>query len=413
MSFSIFVVYGTTFPFNFDIGWHGFHAAIHRVNWLAMGGRPGDPIISDLVQNVLLFLPFGFLGYFSLVYKSSTWKKLAIVSAGASLSAFVEILQLFSSTRFPSLSDVITNTTGTILGLLAAMALKRTVLGFKSQPTARRFLDAESAFPAFIFLVLTVAGCWQPFDFSLDVGVVWGHLKPLLREPIRFSNPDDDLITFIRFLLTTLFVCRMIAETGFRRPVLWGVAFTGSLAVALELSQVFVQSRSPEAQDALVAVLGAVGGGISFFFPGFHRRPRLWLLAGGLAILASVAARALFPYTFTPHFSGFNWILFLPQYERTTFAALGDFIESAMVFFPLGFLMGYFYPRIRPSALAGLLAGIMAMGVEMLQGFVPGRYADVTDVLGAMLGAIAGGLALTRGWPAFREYMARDDDSQV
>ena len=55
----------------------------------------------------------------------------------------------------------------------------------------------------------------------------------------------------------------------------------------------------------------------------------------------------------------------------------------------------------------------MALTVEALQGFVPGRYADVTDVLGAMVGAMAGGLALTRGWPAFREYMADDNDTEM
>ncbi|MDQ3000141.1 MAG: VanZ family protein [Fibrobacterota bacterium] len=378
-----------------------------------MGGVPGNPIISDIIQNIVLFTPFGFLGYFSLVYKRSLLNKLSIVLGGTALSAFVECLQIFSKTRHPALSDVIFNTLGTAVGLCAAILLKRSVMGFKSHPVARRFLDSESAFPAFIFLLLTVAGSWQPFDFSMDVSLVWGHVKPLLQDPIRFSRPDDDIVGFIRFLLTGLFVCRMANEVRLRRPVLWGMAVMGIFGVGLELSQVFIESRSPELQDALVSLMGAACGGIAFYFPGFHRRPRVWSAAGGLAVLVSAAARTLYPYDFTDQYGGFNWILFLPQYQGSTFAAIGNFMESAMVYFPIGFLLGYFYPRLRPSALAALLAGVMALALEAAQGFVPGRYPDVTDVFGAMLGAIAGGITLTRGWPAFREYMRRDDDNQV
>jgi VanZ family protein len=65
------------------------------------------------------------------------------------------------------------------------------------------------------------------------------------------------------------------------------------------------------------------------------------------------------------------------------------------------------------GARAALLSGALAFIVEAAQGFVPGRYADATDVLGGVLGGWAGALALSRGWPAFREYMARDDDTQV
>jgi glycopeptide antibiotics resistance protein len=411
--FSLFVVYGTTFPFSFHLEWGYWTSALGRINWLVLGGRPGDPIISDIVQNILLFIPFGFLGYFSLVYKSSLPKKIAIVAAGAVLSASVEFLQMFSGTRFPALSDVIFNTTGTAVGLGLALMLKKSVVGFKSHPGARRFLDSESSFPAFIFLVLTVMGCWVPFDFTLDVGTVWAHLKPLLADPIRLSNPDDDLMNFIRFLLTTLFLCRWAQEAGVRRPALWGTALMAVAAAGLELSQIFVQSRGPETQDAVVAVLGALSGGVAFFFPGFHLRPVVWSLAGALAVFLSAAARALAPYRFTGEYSGFNWALFLPQYERTTFAAIGDFAESAMLFFPLGFLLAYFLPRIRPAALSALLAGGMALAVESLQGFIPGRYADVTDVMGAVLGALAGSLALTRGWPAFRGYMADDNDTEM
>lgn len=411
--FSLFVVYGTTFPFSFHVDPGFWQSALGRINWLVLGGRPGNPIISDIVQNILLFIPFGFLGYFSLVYKSSLPKKLAIVASGAALSASVEILQMFSPLRYPALSDVVFNTAGTAVGLVFALMLKKSVVGFKSHPEARRFLDSESSFPAFIFLALAVLGSWVPFDFSLDVGTVWGHLKFWLEDPIRLGNPDDDMMNFIRFLLATLFLCRMAREVGLRRPALWGTALMAIAAVGLEASQVFVQSRGPGTQDAVVAVSGALAGGIAFFFPGFHHRPLVWSLAGSLAVFLSAAMRALSPYRFTDRYSGFTWAFFQSHFEGSTFAAISDFAESAMLFFPLGFLLAYFLPRIRPTAFSALLAGGMALLVEAVQGFIPGRYSDATDVLGAVLGALAGSLALRRGWPAFREYMADNNDREM
>jgi glycopeptide antibiotics resistance protein len=411
--FSLFVVYGTTFPFRFNLDWRQFLVETQRINWRLLGGVSGNPIISDIVQNILLFIPFGFLGYFSLIYKRSWINKSGIVLAGAALSASVEFLQIFSSTRYPALSDVVFNTLGTVVGLAAAVALKKSVLGFKSHPAARRFLDAESAFPALVFLILSVAGCLEPFDFSLDVGIFWHHVRPLLEHPLAFARPDDDLISFIRFLLLSLFVCRLAKEAGLRRPVLSGSLLVGAMGVALEACQIIVQSRFPEVQDALVALAGSISGGIVFFFPGFHKRPWPWLLAGVSAVFLSAAARACYPFDFTDHFSGFNWVPFLPRYGRTTFGFLRDFVESAMTFFPIGFLLGYFFPRSRSSALAALIAGVLALAVEAMQGYVPGPHPDITDVLGAMLGGLAGGMVLMRGWPAFRDYMRQDEDRQV
>lgn len=411
--FSLFVVYGTTFPFEFNLDGQGVLSVTGRINWRILGGVAGDIIVSDIVQNILLFIPFGFLGYFSLIHKRSKANKIGIVAAGAALSATVECLQMFSPLRYPALSDVVFNTLGTAAGLVAGIALKKSILGFKSNPDARKFLDAGSAFPAFIFLVLVVAGCWEPFDFSLDVGMILGHVKALSAHPFRFTRPDDDMIAFIRYLLCTLFVCRMAREAGLRRPVFTSGLTMGFLALGLEATQIIIQSRSPEFQDAVVALLGITAGVVVTHFPPFHLRPRIWAVAGALAVFLSDAIYALHPFKFSPHFSGFNLILFLPQFQESTFASMSNFVENGMIFFPMGFLLAYFLPRLRPVRVSAAAAGVMALMLETAQGFVPRRYPDLTDVLGAVLGAAAGGLALTRGWPAFREYMAEDQDSQV
>jgi glycopeptide antibiotics resistance protein len=287
------------------------------------------------------------------------------------------------------------------------------VLGFKSNPQARRFLNAESAFPAFVFLVLVVAGCLEPFDFTLSLDVVAPHAQSILGNPFHFSRPDDDLIHFIRFLLVTLFVCRLAREAGFRRPAVLGAALMAALALGLGLAQILVKSRTPEIQDGVVACAGVLAGAVVFHFPPFHRHPARWMAAGASAVFLSAAAHAFYPYAFSPHYSGFNWVLFLPQYERSTFAALSDFVDNAMIFFPIGFLWAYFFPRSRSALRAALTAGALSFLLELAQGYSPGHYSDITDVLGSVMGAVAGGLAIQRGWPAFRAYLREEKDNQV
>jgi glycopeptide antibiotics resistance protein len=406
--FSLFVLYGTTFPFSFRHGGISLNFIQERISWSPFTS------ISDMIQNILLFIPFGFLGYFSLIYKSSRLRKWAIVALGCLLSTSVEFLQIFSWSRFPALADIVFNTLGAALGLRLAVLLKKSVLGFKSHPSARRFLDAPSAFPALVFIMLVVGGCWEPFNFSLELGGIWAHIKPLIHNPWHFTLPQEDLFAGIQFILATLFVCRVFSEGGWPRPGLSGITFMLVLGLVLESSQIIIGSRYPEVQDALVGIAGTLVGGWIYYFPGFRERPWTWSMAGAIGVMASAAMRGLHPYQFKSSPTAFNWVPFLPQYEKTTAIALGNFIANGMVYFPLGFLIGYFFPRSKRAPWVALgLSAIMALLVEAAQGWVVGRYSDITDVIGAMLGCLVGSLVLTRGWSAFTVYMRQEEDKQV
>lgn len=407
--FSLFVVYGTTFPFSFDAGSWDLAARLSRISWHPFRLIDGTISTPDLLQNILLFIPFGFLGYVSLIDKRSHLhlKMLTLVLMGASLSAFVECLQVFSMTRWTAMSDVVFNTLGTAVGVALGHALKRWVLGIKTLPGSRRILDAPSAFPALVFSGLAVFGTWAPFDFALDVSRFISEARMILANPFGLAWPNDELATLIRFLLAALFICRLGGEAGLRNPARVLVPLLAVAAVGLEATQIIIASRSPSFQDAATAVLGVMGGGIAYGFPGFHHHPWKWGAVGTLAILLGAAMAGLHPYDFRPGWSGFNWIPFVYEYNKTNFNALGSFLDNALTFFPLGFLLGYFFPGSRRSAWVALvLVGGLSLGVEAAQGFVPGRHPDITDVIGAAMGCLAGSLVLRRGWRAYREYVA-------
>ena len=75
----------------------------------------------DVIENVLGFMPFGFVlcGLFAL--SRPKWKAILIATClGGLLSLIVETLQYYIPRRDSSWTDVITNTTGTLLGALLA-----------------------------------------------------------------------------------------------------------------------------------------------------------------------------------------------------------------------------------------------------------------------------------------------------
>lgn len=66
----------------------------------------------DLIQNIILFLPIGYL------YRMTSGSRCGAILLGATLSAGVEAIQLLIPMRFPSPVDLVTNTLGAGAGAL-------------------------------------------------------------------------------------------------------------------------------------------------------------------------------------------------------------------------------------------------------------------------------------------------------
>jgi glycopeptide antibiotics resistance protein len=74
--------------------------------------------LKDVLINIGGFVPLGFFfcAYFATIH---SWRRAAITTIllGASTSLAIEILQLYIPSRDSGMMDVITNTTGTVLGV--------------------------------------------------------------------------------------------------------------------------------------------------------------------------------------------------------------------------------------------------------------------------------------------------------
>lgn len=108
---------------------------------------------SDLVLNILMFVPLGFAYRLTRPRGQPTeWGRVALL--GLILSGTIELLQLFAPTRFTSLFDLATNTIGALVGAWAFEALSRRVRG----EVAIQSLALELPLMGLVYLLIPL--CW-------------------------------------------------------------------------------------------------------------------------------------------------------------------------------------------------------------------------------------------------------------
>ncbi len=95
----------------FGLPWTGLSAAPHLENiWWGLTIAPGRRAITDVILNVAFYVPFGILAG-----RVTSWP--IALGAAALLSLVTEAAQLYSTTRFPALLDLLLNSLGAAIGI--------------------------------------------------------------------------------------------------------------------------------------------------------------------------------------------------------------------------------------------------------------------------------------------------------
>lgn len=91
--------------------------------WVASFGLPYEPTFTvlEVAANVVMFVPFGVLAL-----TAFRWMRVwSATLAGLVTSGIIEGVQLFLPTRFSTVSDLVANTAGALLGALLVAAVRR------------------------------------------------------------------------------------------------------------------------------------------------------------------------------------------------------------------------------------------------------------------------------------------------
>lgn len=381
----LFIIYGTLIPFEFD---QSFKAGLDQAVWTPFFDRDGSRAsVPDIIQNILLFMPVGF---FALLMTKPTQRLhllslILIIGFCTGLSVAVEGLQLLSTQRFSSLTDVCTNTLGGFLGALSGWWC---VLGFRYAirwPWVRNSLGDTHFYLALFAASIAALYLLQPFDFSLDVGSVWSKVKSFMNNPVSLSTKLNDE-------WATIFVAMLFAHGVNRWHQRHKVVSSGLLIflmvgflISLEFAQFIVRSRMPTTQDALALCFGAVLG-LTLLK---NRMPSPVIIVFMFISLLFMGLHPFETLDFKAQPSAFHWLPFHAYYQRTNAIAFSNVIEAIIV--PMPFVFAWVYNRRQHFALALIVVFCLSVGIEMAQQYSASRYADITDIICAVIGAGIGG----------------------
>jgi len=415
-----FAAYGSLLPFRLELtSLESAWAQYQRVLLSAPRGRISR---SDLLANVLLFVPVGFAcagAWLVDQRRRAPFLQAALLILPISLAAslVIEFLQVFTSNRIPSNTDVAAQTAGCLLGICAWAVGGEPVTkwlrgAFAAAPEDRlaRILTAYAAGWALVNLA--------PFDITVDVGDLADRVRSGKIALVPFSGPGvfsarwvwDAIAEFVSAIPLGMFGLIGGNADRYRRP-LTAFALGVAIVAVIECAQVFISSHSASTTDVLIAALGVLlGVGIG---PRFVARGRtadhassravngqaLAVLAIWILILCAYHWR---PYEFSLDSDAIRYklrrISFVPfdGYRSGSYLnALNNLLTKIALSVPLG-LAGAFAlgpaTASRPVILvlwAAVAAAIFG-AIEAGQLFVATRIPDPTDVVVGVIGAVAG-----------------------
>jgi len=350
------IVYFTLYPRTL-VPWHE-HSQI------LMGIQPpaGRGEYLDIVVNVCFYAPLGALGVLAWWRGSSTpGRWLALAAFGAALSCTLETIQAWVPTRDSSVLDILTNTIGTIVGARVGLMLAGHV------PSGSGWRPSSFRPMPLVLVAAWLLSQWFPFLPIMRVPRFLGSWHILMQvSALRWVDVADAFVA-------ALLVGRLLRELPTRRAAGWAVAGAG---LVLPARLFFIVGASPWP----LAVAFAAGLTLSWHVGARYRAEARVLAVVAIALLV---ARELDPFQFNAP-GPFFWIPFTGFLGATSDVAIR---VTAGKFFLYGATVWILREAGASLAIAAAGVGGLLLGGEWVQRYLPGRIAESTDPLLAVLAA--------------------------
>lgn len=371
--YAVLLVYGSWYPFAWGEPLAPPLTFLHTLpTYLDKG---------DVIQNVLVYMPFGLLVVVWCGRRLPFAAGLLLAAvAGTTLSLGIETVQQYLPPRVPSLVDVAMNFAGSVIGgLIGALVSRRTMPG----ATLLRLRDewfrpGPLASTGLIVIALWILSQTTPLVPSLDIAQLrsklgflyrtlmapdwfsWGKLATLWCYQVALGILLSTLLhagrPFLRiYLLLTAFVC------GWKMLVIGRVLSLELLAAVALALPVLMALRRLRPNALAITGVGLLAVGLAIYE----------LLPGEAAVLQSA----------------FNWVPF--EGQMNDLSGLENILEFLWPPMAMACLLRQALPFHRQDAGAFLGTAMLALAMfmlEWLQQSLPGRYGDITQVVLACVG---------------------------
>lgn len=418
------LAYGSLVPFHWrDIVWtQAVREFLEQVRTQHVWTR----ISSDRLVNVLLTVPLAGCAYGSMVLGRRSilnrlWAVIEALQLSFVISVLVEMAQKWSAGRVASVDDVVAQTLGAAIGILAWVALgerlvSRWAASDRRQTQARRWEQLLAVYLLGVLLLsilpvrMPVTSPKQLYDRYRE-----GQLSPM---PFADGTTWDKVVRDAAVGVVLFIPAGLWAAIAFRKPDAPPRSFIAAAALGTAFAALITAVRalcSVEPTDSSWLLTGLVGSAIGAAAIQQQARRRFdeyanWKSGLGwgclcLLFVGVVAANLLYPLTFdaSPEIVAAKW----QQFVNTPFASFhsGDdlnLIEEVLRklawFGALGLLLGQAVCRgteLRAGRIVGgilslVLAIMLAGGIEFAQTHQTHHSAEITDVLIYAVGALLG-----------------------
>lgn len=345
----IVIVYGSLYPFAFQ-------------------SRPGSPFGAlaatyglpdsrgDFLSNILLYIPFGLFSIQALRCRATLRQVALITFAGMVLSTVMELLQFYVPGRDQALADVCSNTVGSLIGAAAGGLLFERLSLNVLKPVSGQLPSA------------LILACWLgyrlfPYVPVIDLHKYWHAVRPLLVAPVL---PPWSLYRHIVIWLVLALVLDELLDTARKR-----IAFPLLIPLLLGSRIIIV--------DAVLSPAEVLGAAIALLcWVGFLSRLRIRKSVVFFLFVILVIIQALEPFRFAATSQPFTWVPFQGFLHGSIGVNVQSFLEKTFLYGSLVWLAMRAGFSWRSAVLA---CGVLVFGLRLLQVYIPGRSAEISDVI--------------------------------
>ena len=349
------ILYGSFYPFHFDFG-----RALDSPLWFLLHSWPTTFdrfAFRDGAANVVLYMPLGFVA--ALALGRRWW---AAVLLGAGLSSGVEILQIYDAGRDCSSFDIVCNTLGTALGAAAALAWHRRKRRKKDDDE----WDAEQK--RWKLGPMSVGACWVAYQLYPFVPLLSrGHLRASWA--LFWATPVSPVE--VAASGAEWFAAALLAEELLGRTRAW---WLGVAMIALPLRLLLA--------DRTLTPAEVIGGGLALILWAAIREKQT-VRIGAALMATAIVFRELAPFQFAARPHAFSWAPFAASFGADRMAGMLVMLRKAFDYGAMVWLL-----RGIGTIRAGFTVAVALLGMEWAQRYMPGRQAEITDSLVALLLAI-------------------------
>jgi VanZ family protein len=395
---ALLILYNTLIPFRLYIKPSKIIRNFGLIEWTPFFHNGSLIPLTDIVGNIVLFLPIGFFAAAVFYFNSRSKQVLKkTILFGLAFSFFIEFSQVFFKYRVSSVHDLITNSIGAAIGGWVAIHFIKNYFDELLKKFNSLLLHKPYVFILLLFLI------FKFIDFIFPETIIFQVQNSAqawqLTELIPFVN-----VSFFQFgrefLFYTVFGLLLsdVKKMGNRSVFV-------QVFVILSLILIFVQ--------AVHILFYAIPGNINYFlaalagfYVGLNRGgfgKQLFFLKNNLtAVYFFIACYILFdglvPFNFSSaSFSDVTIKSFVPFYhyfKETSFLNIKDLMYSFVFSFPLGWAICSYFPKTFKAGMriffSALIIFLFSFAIEVAQVFLPTRVPDITDVLVMVSGAITG-----------------------